>query len=121
MDSSQMPDGTICHLEIHASDLAKTRQFYTEFFGWETQDAMDTYAMWKDPHGAEGGFFTGGKSNDTENNMFLKVTDMEGMLAKLKDAGYEILREKTQISPEYGYMALFKDPGGNAVGLWSKE
>ncbi|MBD3382168.1 MAG: VOC family protein [candidate division Zixibacteria bacterium] len=122
MSMEKMPDGMICHLEIHAPDLEKSAKFYTEIFNWKVDvGVMPDYALWQDTHGGAGGFSTAGEPNTTQNYFYLKVEDMEAMLAKLRDAGTEILSDKTQISPEHGYIALFKDPGGNIIGLWSQN
>jgi len=44
--------------------------------------------------------------------------DLNGPLAKVVEAGGEILQEKTWLK-EYGYVAFFKDTEGNRVGLHS--
>ena len=45
--------------------------------------------------------------------------DVQNILNKIEAAGGKILMPKTQISPEYGYMALFLDTEGNRVALHS--
>ena len=121
MTSSQMPDGSICHTEIYADDLSDTMLFYSELFDWDVRTEMKGYGMWKDGMGVEGGFTTTGKPNTTGNTIYLKVDSMEDTLAKLKERQVEIVQEKTQISPDFGYYSLFRDPGGNIIGLWSRK
>lgn len=43
--------------------------------------------------------------------------DVQLVLDKVEAAGGKILVPKTQISPEYGYMAVFIDTDGNRVAL----
>ena len=45
--------------------------------------------------------------------------DVQNILDKIEAAGGKIIVPKTQISPEYGYMAVFIDTEGNRVALHS--
>ena len=45
--------------------------------------------------------------------------DVQNILDRVEAAGGKILLPKTQISPEYGYMALIIDTEGNRIGLHS--
>ena len=45
-----------------------------------------------------------------------RVEDLDAMMAALKQAGVEILRE-VQDTP-YGRFAAIKDPEGNGIELW---
>lgn len=43
--------------------------------------------------------------------------DVQQVLDRIEAAGGKILVPKTQISPEYGYMAVFLDTEGNRIAL----
>jgi len=45
--------------------------------------------------------------------------DLQNVLSKVEAAGGKILLPKTEISPEYGFMAVFFDTEGNRIGLHS--
>jgi predicted enzyme related to lactoylglutathione lyase len=45
--------------------------------------------------------------------------DVQKILDKIEPAGGKILVPKTQISPEYGHMAVFIDTEGNRIALHS--
>ena len=45
--------------------------------------------------------------------------DVQLVLDRVEDAGGKIVVPKTQISPEYGHMAVFIDTEGNRVALHS--
>lgn len=45
--------------------------------------------------------------------------DVQNVLDKVEAAGGKIMVPKTQISPEYGYMAVFLDTEGNRIALHS--
>jgi predicted enzyme related to lactoylglutathione lyase len=45
--------------------------------------------------------------------------DVQNVLDKVTAAGGQIIVPKTEISPEYGFMAVFIDTEGNRIGLHS--
>jgi len=45
--------------------------------------------------------------------------DINDELSRIEKAGGKILKPKTQITPDHGYMALFMDTEGNRVALHS--
>jgi uncharacterized protein len=45
--------------------------------------------------------------------------DVQNVLDKVEAAGGKIMVPKTEISPEYGYMAVIMDTEGNRIGLHS--
>jgi predicted enzyme related to lactoylglutathione lyase len=47
-----------------------------------------------------------------------RVDDLDAMLARLREAGIEIVTDPAWDSPETGRFARVHDPEGNAVELW---
>ncbi|TGL72413.1 VOC family protein [Leptospira jelokensis] len=47
--------------------------------------------------------------------------DLQPILSSVAKNGGKVVLEKTEISPEMGYFALFMDPEGNQIGLHSKK
>jgi hypothetical protein len=45
--------------------------------------------------------------------------DVQNVLNRIEAAGGKIVVPKTEISPEYGFMAVFIDTEGNRIGLHS--
>jgi hypothetical protein len=45
--------------------------------------------------------------------------DVQNILDKVEAAGGKIMVPKTEISPEYGFMAVILDTEGNRIGLHS--
>jgi predicted enzyme related to lactoylglutathione lyase len=45
--------------------------------------------------------------------------DVDNVLEKVEAAGGKVMVPKTEISPEYGYMAVIMDTEGNRIGLHS--
>lgn len=53
--------------------------------------------------------------------IYFAADDVKIPLSKVIDAGGKVLQEKTQISEDYGYMALFIDTEGNRIALHSMQ
>jgi len=51
------------------------------------------------------------------------TSNIEAMLKRIEKFGGRILKDKTPISDEvkYGYFALFEDPNGNRMCLFSRK
>jgi len=48
----------------------------------------------------------------------LRVTDLDGLLGRLRDAGIEVLTKAEWDVPEIGRFARVHDPEGNPIELW---
>lgn len=118
----------ISWFEIPASDLDRATKFYETIFG-VTLAVMDMPNikmrmfplddMMTQVGGAivdSGGFH---KSSLTDGPLiYLNGNpDLQLILDKVEAAGGTIMMGKTEISPEYGYMAVIIDTEGNRIGL----
>lgn len=110
----------IVHIELSSHDRAESAKFYTNVFGWEIQDMPEmNYATFS----AEGG--PGGGFNPIQEDypagtvvVYIHSDDIEDTLQKIEANGGQTVVPKSEI-PQTGYFALFKDPTGNLVGLYS--
>src|SRR4051794_7377095 len=123
-------DHAISWFEIPATDLSRAQQFYETLFGF-TMIPLDTPNlkmrmfpiddMMTGVGGAivnSGGFHTPSATEGTL--IYLNANpDVQQLLDKVEAAGGKILVPKTQISPEYGYMAVILDTEGNRIALHS--
>lgn len=48
----------------------------------------------------------------------LRVSDLDGLLVKLKSAGIDVITKAEWDSPEIGRFARIHDPEGNPIELW---
>lgn len=53
--------------------------------------------------------------------IYLSCEDLSSELSRIEKAGGKVLQAKKEISPEYGFMALFVDSEGNRVALHSSK
>lgn len=120
----------ISWFEIPATDLDRATKFYETLFDVK-MNAMDLHNikmrmfpvsdMMNDIGGAivdSGGFH---KPSSTDGVLiYLNGNpDVQNVLDKVEAAGGKIMVPKTEISPEYGYMAVIIDTEGNRIGLHS--
>ena len=123
-------NNAISWFEIGTTDLARATKFYEAIFG-VTLIPMDLPNikmrmfplddMMTQVGGAlvdSGGFH---KPSATDGPLiYLNGNpDVQSVLDKVEVAGGKILVPKTEISPEYGYMAVMIDTEGNRIGLHS--
>ena len=120
----------ISWFEIPADDLDRAQKFYEAIFGIQ-MIPMDMENMKMrmfpidDPMTGVGGALvcSGGfhKASATDGPLvYLNGNpDVQLVLDKVADAGGSVMVPKTEISPEYGFMAVILDTEGNRVGLHS--
>ena len=109
------------HTEIPSTDLQKSKDFYSKIFGWKMSEDMPGYVLFKTGDDQGGGFTKESKPAQDGVILYIEVEDIPTKLSEIENAGGKKVKDKTQISPEYGYYALFTDPCGTIMALWSKQ
>ena len=121
----------VVHFEMPYDDAARVKAFYKTAFGWKMQGLgadMGDYVMAAttktgangrptDPGAINGGFFQ--KKPDWPAqypSVVIAVDDIRRAMAKVKEAGGEVLGEPMDI-PGVGAYVSFKDSEGNRVSL----
>ncbi|MEW9552910.1 VOC family protein [Nonomuraea sp. NPDC050783] len=118
----------VAWFEIHVNDVARMRAFYTEVFGW-TYEEIPGFPLgeyWMIITG-DGPPAIGGIAQSAHRLppvaestvVYLLVDDIDATLAAAADAGGKVDRPKMDIGGDHGHCAIFRDPEGNHVGLWS--
>jgi uncharacterized protein len=119
----------ISWFEIPSSDLTRATKFYETIFG-VTLNPLDLPNIkmrmfpLEDMMGVGGAIVDSGgfhKPSTTDGPLvYLNGNpDLQKVLDKVEPAGGRIMVPKTEISPEYGYMAVIIDTEGNRIGLHS--
>jgi predicted enzyme related to lactoylglutathione lyase len=119
----------ISWFEIPAIDLNRAQKFYETIFNiqmipLETANFQMRMFPVEDMMNGIGGALSkaeGYKPSASDGPLvYLNANpDVQNVLDKVETAGGKIVVPKTQISPEYGYMAVFIDTEGNRVALHS--
>jgi len=116
--------------EIPAKKIGRAKKFYEALFDIEMQDLdMDNelkMTMFPVEEGGIGGALCEHKDwykPSMEGALvYLSANpDLQQVLNKVEKNGGKILRKKTKISDEYGYMAIFQDTEGNRLALHSMK
>jgi len=123
-------DNAISWFEIPSSNLERAQKFYETIFGVKLfpmdlpNIKMRMFPI-DDPQKGIGGAIvdSGGfhKPSTTDGPLvYLNGNpDVQKILDKVEPAGGKVMVPKTEISPEYGFMAVIIDTEGNRVGLHS--
>ena len=115
--------GTICYLEIPAPDVEKAGAFYSVVFGWSIKSSnLSDKMYWEFSTGEgqlSGGLDPALHVQDGGVLLYLKVENIAETLTAVEAAGGSVVRKKFDIGGGYGFSALFKDPNGNRLGLFS--
>lgn len=119
----------ISWFEIPSTDLDRAQKFYETIFGLELivmdlQNIKMRMFPLDDMMGVGGAIVDSGgfhKPSATDGPLiYLNGNpDVQHVLDKVTAAGGQIIVPKTEISPEYGFMAVFIDTEGNRIGLHS--
>jgi uncharacterized protein len=123
-------NNAISWFEIPVTDIDRATKFYEAIFSIKLNPLdmpnirMRMFPL-NDPMNQVGGALadSGGfhKPSATDGPlMYLNGNpDVQIVLDRIEAAGGKIMVPKTEISPDYGYMAVFLDTEGNRVGLHS--
>jgi predicted enzyme related to lactoylglutathione lyase len=115
-----MSKRNVVHIEIPAADVPDAAKFYENLFGWKMEHAPEfDYTMWSDGGGYGGGFTKVGRDGTAGQVLvYIDSDDIEADLAKVQKLGGSVVTPKTEI-PGTGWFALFKDPTGNTLALYT--
>ena len=120
----------ISWFEIPATDLERAQQFYESIFGislipMDMPNIKMRMFPIDDPMAGIGGAVvdSGGFHKPSATDGVLVYLngnpDVQQVLDKVTEAGGTIAVPKTEITPEYGHMAVIIDTEGNRIGLHS--
>ena len=116
-----MSEHPIVHIEFSAKDPKEASEFYNQVFGWKIEHTpeMNYYMFAADP-GPGGGY----NPIDDETThagdvvVYIQTGDIQATLETIESLGGKTLTPKTEI-PNTGWFAIFADPSGNHVGLYT--
>jgi uncharacterized protein len=113
-------NGKICYLEMPATDIARSSEFYKQVFGWNIRKRGDGAIAFDDTTGEVSGAWVLGRPPHAAVGLLFYV--MVDSVAAAVDAvvanGGEIVQPIGVDAPEI--TARFKDPAGNVIGLYQQ-
>ena len=115
-----MPNPVV-HFEIAGKEGKRTMDFYGKLFDWPVQfEPKTNYGMisQQDKAGIGGGVYQAMDGMHPHVTVYVQVDDLQKYLDRASKLGGKVLMPPKEISPEIGWMAMFADPDGNAIGLF---
>ena len=113
-------NGKICYVEIPASDVQRSAEFYEKVFGWRIRQRGDGAIAFDDGVGEVSGTWVTGRPPATTPGMLIYA--MVDSVAATIDAviahGGELVQLIGADAPEI--TARFRDPAGNILGLYQQ-
>lgn len=109
-------DRRIDYIEFPATDLEKTKLFYTTVFGWKFEDWGPDYASFHDGR-MSGGFRKESKVKGNGPLIVLYSSNLEAIQRRVVLAGGKIT--KPTFTFPGGRRFHFSDPNGNELGIWT--
>jgi predicted enzyme related to lactoylglutathione lyase len=112
-------NGKICYVEIPATDVARSADFYKKVFGWNIRTRGDGHLAFDDAVGQVSGSWVLGRPPATPGFMiYVMVDSVAATIESVVANGGEIVQPIGGDAPEI--TARFRDPGGNVVGLYQE-
>ncbi len=118
--------GSFCWIELHTSDQAAAKTFYTALFGWEPNDMPmgpnDFYTIWR----LQGRDAAAGCTQRPEERshgvpphwmIYVSVDDVDASVTKAQGLGGTIIAPAFDVM-DAGRMAVIQDPTGAVFCLW---
>jgi uncharacterized protein len=113
----------VAFFEVTSPQHERAQRFYAELFDWkvDADPEMGGYGLVDTGAGDEAIIGGIGPSDDGHNGVkiYMRVADLDAYLDKAEALGAKRLVPPTELPGDYGRFAVFADPDGNPVGLWT--
>jgi uncharacterized protein len=120
MDGPTYRTGKICYIEIPATDIRQSAEFYTRAFGWQTRQRGDGSTAFDDTVNQVSGTWVLGRPPAADPGLlvYVMVANAAAAVDAVVSAGGEIVHP---IDPrEREVVATFRDPAGNVLGIYQQ-
>lgn len=111
-------NGKICYLEMPATDIARSAEFYKQVFGWNIRKRGDGTTSFDDTVNQVSGTWVLGRPPASAPGLlfYILVDSVAAAVDAVIASGGEIVQPIGADAPEI--TARFRDPGGNVIGLY---
>jgi predicted enzyme related to lactoylglutathione lyase len=115
-----LTNGKICYIEMPATDVARSSDFYKRVFGWNVRKRGDGSTAFDDTTGEVSGAWVLGRPPATQPGLlfYVMVDSVAATLDAIVANGGEIVQPIGADAPEI--TARFRDPAGNVIGLYQQ-
>ncbi|OLB37267.1 MAG: glyoxalase [Acidobacteria bacterium 13_2_20CM_57_17] len=115
-----MLNGKICYIELPATDIARSAEFYKRVFAWNVRKRGDGSTAFDDTTGEVSGAWVFGRSPAAKPGLlfYIMVDSVAATVDAVVANGGEIVQPIGMDAPEI--TARFRDPSGNVIGLYQQ-
>ncbi len=115
-----LANGKICYIEMPATDIARSAEFYKRVFGWNIRQRGDGAISFDDTVNEVSGAWVRGRPPAAAPGLlvYIMVDSVEAAVKAVVANGGEIVQPIGADAPEI--TARFRDPGGNVIGLYQE-
>jgi uncharacterized protein len=112
--------GKICYVEIPATDVHQSAEFYNRAFGWQIRQRGDGATAFDDTVNEVSGTWVLGRPVAAEPGLmiYIMVGSAAAALEAVVSAGGEIVEPIDPHAREV--VATFRDPAGNLIGIYQQ-
>jgi predicted enzyme related to lactoylglutathione lyase len=116
-----LANGKICYIEMPATEIARSAEFYHRVFGWNIRRRGDTSTSFDDTVNEVSGSFRLGRPPASTPGLivYIMVDSVAATLDAIVANGGETVQPIGADAPEI--TARFRDPGGNVIGLYQER
>lgn len=113
-------NGKICYLEMPATDIARSSDFYQRVFGWNVRKRGDGSIAFDDSTGEVSGSWVLGRPASAMPGLlfYIMVDSVAATVDAVVANGGVIVQPIGADAPEI--TARFLDPAGNVIGLYQQ-
>jgi predicted enzyme related to lactoylglutathione lyase len=110
--------GKICYIEIPATDVQQSAEFYNRAFGWQIRKRGDGSTAFDDTVNEVSGAWVLGRpvAADPGLMVYVMVASAAAAIDAVVSAGGEIVKPVDHGAREV--VATFRDPAGNLMGIY---
>ena len=113
-------NGKICYLELPASDVSRSAEFYEKVFGWHIRRRGHGALAFDGGVGQVSGTWVTGRPPATSPGLliYIMVDSVAETVERISAHGGEVVQPIGADAPEI--TARFRDPAGNVLGLYQE-
>ena len=118
-----LPRPRLCYLEIPATDVRQSVDFYERVFGWNIRHRDSAHPSFDDATGDVSGAFTTGRQISPQPGLlpYIWVDSIDATLNRAAAEGGVVVEPPHPDSPASAcWIATFRDPAGNLIGLYQE-
>jgi predicted enzyme related to lactoylglutathione lyase len=116
-----LSNGKVCYIEIPATDIRRSADFYAKVFGWRIRTRGDGHLAFDDGVGEVSGTWVTGRPASPQPGLliYIMVDSVAATIDGVRGAGGEVVQPIGADAPEI--TARFRDPAGNVLGLYQES